>query len=87
MDQRLIENPKEKIKGLCGIDVRKGLTSGLPPVENKQLECRNRTMLTVDIYNKVGMVAKSRIELSSSDDIPAVLRPSLLQDFYDVHLS
>ena len=63
----MIENPKEKIKGLCGIDVRKGLTSGLPPVENQQLECRNRTMLTVDIYNKVGVVAKSMIELSSSD--------------------
>ena len=26
----MIENPKEKIKGLCGKNARKGLTAGLP---------------------------------------------------------
>ena len=47
--------------------IRKGPTAGFPSdVENRQ--CGNKTMLTVDIYNKVGVVAKSMIELPAGDE-------------------
>jgi hypothetical protein len=58
---------------LCGINVRKGLTGGLPSgvVSYRESAIRlrkiygNKTMPTVDIYNN--MVAKSMIDVPALD--------------------
>ena len=64
---------EKKWISFCGINIRKGLTAELPSDVESYWELamrkqNNAHALTVDLYNKIGVGAKSMIELPAIDD-------------------